>query len=93
MVETGEVTTDDKGLAQISALAKDGRYRLTILDSKGESAASLRYYVGWWSAGSLPNVPDELEMSLKDSAARDGETLTAFIKAPFRRQGDGHGGQ
>ncbi|MCK5424748.1 MAG: alpha-2-macroglobulin family protein, partial [Emcibacter sp.] len=83
MVETGEVTTDKNGRAKIEHFTKDGRYRLNILDKNGTSAASLRYYVGWWSAGSLPNVPDELELSLKDTSTNDGETMTAFVKAPF----------
>ncbi len=83
MVETGEVVTDSKGHARIKNRAGDGRYRLNILDRDSASAASQRYYVGWWSSGSLPNVPDELELSLKDRAVRDGKMIRAFVKAPF----------
>lgn len=83
MVTTGEIITDEAGRAAVSHPAADGRYRLQIRDQKGDSAASLRYYVGWWSSGSVPNVPDELELSLKDKTTRSGEKITAFIKAPF----------
>ena len=83
MVKTGEVVTDSKGRAQIKNRAGDGRYRLNILDRDASSAASQRYYVGWWSSGSLPNVPDELELSLKDNSVNDGEVIRAFVKAPF----------
>lgn len=83
MVKTGEIITDKEGRAQIRNLAMDGRYRLNILDKAGSSAASLRYYVGWWSSGSRPNVPDELELSLENAAASDGDMLKAFVKAPF----------
>lgn len=83
VVETGDVTTGAEGMAHIQHRTQDGRYRLNILDKHGASAASSRYYVGWWSSGALPNVPDELELSLKDNAVDDGEVIRAFVKAPF----------
>jgi len=82
-VTNGEITTDQNGLANISHAMENGRFRINIQDQDGSSAASQRFYVGWWSRSTRPNVPDELELSLKNKRLNDGDLLKAFIKAPF----------
>jgi uncharacterized protein YfaS (alpha-2-macroglobulin family) len=80
---SGTVTTGKDGLAKIQHHLKDGRYRLNIYHENGSSAASTRFYVGWWSAGNRPNTPDALELNLETKSLEDGGILKAFIKAPF----------
>ena len=85
-VSSGHLESGSDGLAQLSHRLDEGRYRLELYDSDGSSAASLRFSVGWWASATRPDVPDALELSLARANLNDGDSLTAFVRAPFAGQ-------
>jgi uncharacterized protein YfaS (alpha-2-macroglobulin family) len=82
-VSSGNLVTGSDGLARLSQVLAEGRYRLEIYDAEGSSAASYRFSVGWWAASARPDVPDALELSLAEADLSDGDELKAFVRAPF----------
>ena len=83
VLATGEIRLDSQGKAKLSRRLDYGRYRLDLFDEESGSAASRRFHVGWWAASPLADEPDALELSLERDDVEAGETVRAFVRAPF----------
>jgi len=83
LVAAGELALDGQGRGGLERPLGDGRYRFEIADLGGDAAASYRFYVGWWASSQLPDVPDALDLALRTPDLGHGESLRAFVKAPF----------
>jgi uncharacterized protein YfaS (alpha-2-macroglobulin family) len=83
VVATGEVELDGEGKGVLARRFEYGRFRLDVFEPESGSAVSQRFRAGWWYSPSAPDVPDALELSLEKTELRDGETLKAFVRAPF----------
>ncbi len=81
-LETGTV---DAGAdpAKLSRKLPAGRYRWEVTDLGTGAQSSVRFHVGWWTEGALPDVPDKLSTTLDKPSYQAGETAKLFIKAPF----------
>ncbi|TNE63826.1 MAG: alpha-2-macroglobulin family protein [Alphaproteobacteria bacterium] len=82
-VASEDLMTDATGHLGFSRKLDWGRYRLEVTDKDGATASSRRFYVGWWSTGSSPDLPDALEMTVEQTALKAGDTVRGFVKAPF----------
>ena len=82
----GELTLDVEGRGRLERRLEPGRYRLDAFDPEGSAETSHRLTVGWWATAQLPDVPDALELSLERDDLGVGETLSAFVRAPFAGQ-------
>lgn len=80
---TGEVTTDNSGMAKIARSLGQGRYRIEVRDKDGAAISSQRFFIGWWSSGDKPNAPDQLELTVDKTDLSSGEKVKAFVKAPL----------
>jgi alpha-2-macroglobulin len=82
-VETGGLDIEAGKSATLSRTLPAGRYRWEIRDPATGAQSSLRFHVGWYVEGALPDVPDKLEAVLDKTGYRPGETARLFVKAPF----------
>ncbi|WP_417450328.1 MG2 domain-containing protein [Kordiimonas sp.] len=78
-----ELSTGTDGMLSLERMLGNGRYRVDVFAHDDEAASSTRFHVGWWSAGTSPDVPDALELTLESSALKAGDRLRGFVKAPF----------
>src|SRR5205085_2812479 len=69
--------------ATLSRNLPAGRYRWEASDPATGAQSSLRFHVGWWVEGALPDVPDKLEAALDKQSYQPGETAKLFVKAAF----------
>jgi uncharacterized protein YfaS (alpha-2-macroglobulin family) len=83
VVAVGETELDDGGRGRIARQLDNGRYRLDVFDPDSGSAASHRFFAGWWYGPPAPDVPDALELSLEATSLGHGDRLKAFVRAPF----------
>lgn len=83
VIADDKITTTASGQAKIARAFDGGRYRIEVRDADGEAIATYRFDAGWWSSGDTTNSPDALELNLQKVDLGDGDTLTAFVKAPF----------
>ena len=83
VLAAGELVLGGDGRGNLERSLPPGRYRLDVFDVEGSAATSHRVTVGWWAAAELPDVPDALELSVEGDDLAAGETLQAFVKAPF----------
>jgi uncharacterized protein YfaS (alpha-2-macroglobulin family) len=60
-----------------------GTYRLIITDHKSGAATSVRFNVGWNSAGATASTPDKAEISAEKPLLSPGEATKIHIKGPF----------
>jgi alpha-2-macroglobulin len=82
-VADDRVKTNTLGRAKIAHGFEGGRYRVEVRDADGDAIATYRFDAGWWSSGETSNAPDALELNLKSADVTSGNSLTAFVKAPF----------
>jgi alpha-2-macroglobulin len=82
-ISNQRVKTGANGQAKITNTLPGGRYRVEVRDADGEAIATERFDAGWWSSGDTTNAPDALELNLQKADLTGGDTLTAFVKAPF----------
>jgi uncharacterized protein YfaS (alpha-2-macroglobulin family) len=83
VVAAGETELDHEGRGRLARRLGNGRYRLEVFDPDSGSAASHRFFAGWWYGPPAPDVPDALELSLEETSLSHGDTLKAFVRAPF----------
>ena len=76
------VTTDAQGRALLQRTLVWGDYKLRVVDAGG-AATDLPIRAGWRAATGERDVPDALEVTLAEPDLRAGQTLEAFVKAPF----------
>ena len=76
------VTTDAQGRALLQRTLVWGDYKLRVVDAGG-AATDLPIRAGWRAATGETDVPDALEVTLAEPDLRAGQTLEAFVKAPF----------
>ncbi len=60
-----------------------GHYRAEIVDPATGAATSLRFRVGWTTAPSTDDRPDQLQVTLDRASYSAGDTAQVFVKAPF----------
>ncbi len=83
VVASDRLTTNKSGQAKIARSFEGGRYRMEVRDADSDAIATYRFDAGWWSSGETTNAPDALELNLQKADLTNGDTLTAFVKAPF----------
>ncbi len=76
------VTTDAEGRALLQRPLEWGDYKLRVVDAGG-AATAVPIRAGWRASAGRSEVPDALEVTPARGALRAGETLEAFVKAPF----------
>lgn len=81
-LDTRSLVTDDDGRALIERRLDWGDYRLRVVDAGG-AATAVPVRAGWRPASGETDVPDALEVTPAAGDLRPGETLRAFVKAPF----------
>jgi uncharacterized protein YfaS (alpha-2-macroglobulin family) len=81
-LETASVTTGQDGRALIERPLDWGDYKLRVVDAEG-AATAVSVRAGWRPAVGETDVPDALEVTPETGDLRPGETLEAFVKAPF----------
>jgi len=69
--------------ATLARTLSEGRWRLDIADARTGARTSYRFRVGWWVGAEAPDTPDRLEVTLDRAEAKPGETIEAFLRAPF----------
>src|SRR5205823_5811296 len=82
-IETGALDVNADAAATLSRNLPAGRYRWEASDPATGAQSSLRFHVGWWVEGALPDVPDKLEAALDKPSYQPGETAKLFVKAAF----------
>jgi uncharacterized protein YfaS (alpha-2-macroglobulin family) len=82
-LETGALDIAANSAAALSRNLPAGRYRWEVTDPATGAQSSLRFHVGWWVEGALPDVPDKLEAALDKPSYQAGETAKLFVKATF----------
>src|SRR5438045_2851012 len=82
-IETGALDISADAAATLSRNLPAGRYRWEASDPATGAQSSLRFHVGWWVEGALPDVPDKLEAALDKPSYQVGETAKLFVKAAF----------
>lgn len=60
-----------------------GTYRLIVADQKTGAATSVRFNIGWNTAGGSASTPDKAEVSLDKALAAPGDVVKLHIKGPF----------
>jgi alpha-2-macroglobulin len=79
-VAEGDVTLSPDGAVSIAAKVDWGNYELVVESAGGEySAASTRFYAGWYAPADAAQTPDTLELSLDQPAYRAGDTAKLRI--------------
>ncbi|MEX2201088.1 MAG: MG2 domain-containing protein [Dongiaceae bacterium] len=84
MPQTGgsvETTPDGSGL--VSMVLDWGSYRLEVYDPEAGVAASYRFQAGWYGRPGEGDTPDTLQISLEGDLFEPGDSVRAFITAPF----------
>ena len=82
-IETGALDVAGLTPATLSRNLPAGRYRWEASDPATGAQSSLRFHVGWWVEGALPDVPDKLEAALDKPSYQPGDTAKLFVKAAF----------
>ncbi len=67
----------------LTMATQQGRYRIEVRDKATGAAASVRYYVGWWTPPGRDNVPDKLTVRLDKKRYLAGDTAKVFLRPPF----------
>lgn len=60
-----------------------GTYRLIITDNQSGAATSVRFNIGWNTAGGSTSTPDKAEISAEKPLLNPGDSTKIHIKGPF----------
>lgn len=60
-----------------------GTYRLIVTDPQSGATTSVRFNIGWNTAGGSSTTPDKAEISLDKALASPGDIVQLHIKGPF----------
>lgn len=82
---TLDVTAGGKINFAPSGLSQDdwGTYRLIISDPASGAASSVRFNIGWNTAGGSASTPDKAEVAVDEPLATPGQTVHVHIRGPF----------
>ncbi|MEO5343053.1 MAG: alpha-2-macroglobulin family protein [Gammaproteobacteria bacterium SHHR-1] len=79
---SGEIDTDDSGMAELAVAVEQGDYRLQLTDAEQRVISSLRFKAGDQVLGES-ETPDSVRLSLDKSEYRAGEQARLRVQGPF----------
>ena len=82
-VDSGTLSIATEHAARYATAQDWGHYRFEVFDPESGAASSIRFRSGWRESAPGAETPDTLEISLQGDRHVPGDTVRAFVRAPF----------